>query len=195
MFAIKKLSLFTRQLTTKPILVQPAIQTRFFPTDKQLTQQFFKANPRRISKLEPRADELIAALRQGDYAKCDLLLKQKVDINGHNRGENTPLTDAAQRGDTKGVEYLLKRGANPTASCDCPYHQTALHYAAANGHVETVSVLLKYINNPNILDSRHKTAFDLAQNKKVRQLLEAHACRPGKEIEKDPVLLKRYLPR
>ena len=47
---------------------------------------------------------------------------------------------AARRGDTKVVSLLIEAGAN-TAATDME-QWSALHWAANNGHIDTVSVIL-----------------------------------------------------
>ena len=169
---------------------------RSFASDADIKNMFFKSQVSRVSVLEPGASELIAAIRNNDYKKAELLVRNGVNVNGHTSGENTPLTDASKRGDARGVEFLLKNlKANPSASCDCPHHKTALHYASENGHTETVKVLLKYGANPNVLDSRRYTAIDVAKNEEVKVLLEKSGCSYGKQIEQDKVKLRMYLPR
>jgi len=60
----------------------------------------------RTSEYEPRANELITALEKKDYNKAyDLVTYEKVNVNGHNRGEDTPLTKLAANGDKEGVKY------------------------------------------------------------------------------------------
>lgn len=123
-------------------------------------------------------------------------VNQGVNVNGHTKGENTPLTDAAARGDTKGVEFLLRNlKANPHASCDCPHHKTALHYAAENGHHDTVKMLLKYNANPNVLDSRQYTAIDVAKNQQVKQVLQLEGGAQGRQVAEDKVQLRMLSPK
>lgn len=146
------------------------------------------AVPKRISFSEPRAGELIKAIRSKEY-ECarELVCRQKVNVDGHTCNENTALTDAAKRGDVDGLRFLLRDlKANPHASCDCPAHRTALHYAAKHGHLEATQVLLEYGANPNIEDSNgyiawdytHKTwwtpATESAGQIKVRELLQTY---------------------
>jgi ankyrin repeat protein len=176
---------------------RPALSAhRFFATDLDITKRLQKSQISRISIEEPRANTLIKAIAQRDYKQAVALVESGVNVNGHNRSENTPLTDAAARGDTEGVTFLLtKLRANPHASCDCPFHKTALHYAAENGHVETVAVLLKHGAQANALDSRKYTALDVAKTPAVKaKLLEFHSL-PGKVIAEDRVKVHMYLPR
>ena len=177
-----------------PSMRKPSV--RLFATDADMLHKFQKSQVSRISLLEPRAKELITAIREKNYGEAEFLVKNGVQVDGHNHFENTALTDAAKRGDTKGVEFLLKKlQANPHASCDCPHHKTALHYAAENGHVETVKKLLEYGANPNVLDSRRYTAIDLAKTPEVENLLKVHGGDCGKQIAQDESQLRKFLPK
>lgn len=96
----------------------------------------------------------------------------------------------------KGVRFLLAvLKANPHASCDCPHHKTALHYAAENGHAEVVKELLLNGANANALDNRKYTAIDVAKNQAVKVILQEHACITGIEVSKNQVQYKRLMPK
>ena len=169
---------------------------KLFATDADVLKKFQKSQVNRVSVLEPRANELIKAIRIKDFEKAKLLVNAGVNVDGHTSLENTPLTDAAKRGDTKGVEFLLKNlKANPHASCDCPHHKTALHYAAENGHLDTVNKLLEYGANPNVLDSRRYSAIDLATTLAIMETLKLHGGNDGKMIAQDDTQLRKFLPK
>jgi Ankyrin repeats (3 copies) len=150
-------------------------QVRFYGTDAQLKQSFQKSRISRVSVYDTRAKELITAVRMGNYQRAEFLVKDKVDVNGHDLGENTPLTDAAKRGDCKAIEFIIdKLKANPHASCDCPQHKTALHYASEHGHKSAVQMLLKLGANPNVRDSQDHKPGDLAKTDEIRFMLKSH---------------------
>ena len=153
---------------------------RFYSTDEHIKNMFQKSRIFRVSTYEPRAGELINALQVRDYPKANkLIILEKVDVNGHDRGENTPLTDAAMRGDVEAIKFLCeKHKVNLHASCDCPHHKTALHYAAENGHKDTVDSLLKFGANPNVKDSRDKKPSDVAKTEEITILLREHEVNP-----------------
>ena len=116
---------------------------RYMATDADIKKLFVirQKQVNRISLPDSHVTELIRAIEVKAYKKAETLVKQQgVNVDGHNWKENTPLTNAAENGDTQGVEFLIKHlGANPHASCDCPHHKTALHYASEKGHEETVA--------------------------------------------------------
>lgn len=148
-------------------------QTRFYATDEQLMRTFQKSQVRRVSIYEPHANELILIIQKGQYQKAKIMVRnENINVNGHNKFENTPLTDAAKRNDCKAIEFLVAElGANLHISCDCPLHKTALHYAAENGHTDAVELLLKLGANPYVLDSRKYTPLDVSKNEKIKQIL------------------------
>jgi ankyrin repeat protein len=152
-------------------------------TDRGVIDSILKQKPiTRNSPRESNAGSIINAIRSGDYATVKKLA-QTSNIDGHDRGENTPLTDAAMRGDTQAVRFLIKEcGANPHASCDCPHHKTALHYASENGHADTVKVLLECGANPLVKDSRNYTAAQVASNDEVKMVIRNHAESQSKRL-------------
>lgn len=177
-------------------LIHPPV--RFFATDKKVLEYFKKSEAHRVSVAEPRAQELIVAVRNEDYAKAIRLVRTEgVNVDGHTSGENTALADAAKRGDTKGVRFLLKDlKANPDASCDCPAHRTALHYAAQGGHADTVKVLLEHGAKLNALDSRGKNALHVAKGEQVIAILQSHQESERKKLlELGGMPERKYLPK
>ena len=152
---------------------------RAYVTDTKVADMFRTraSQVSRVSTYDDRAGELIKTIKRGDYQYAQIMvLNENVNVNGHDRGENTPLTDAAKRGDSKAIEFLVtKLKANPHASCDCPHHKTALHYASENNHKDAVQMLLKLGANPNVLDSRKYKPADVAVSADVKELLETVA--------------------
>jgi len=164
------------------------IQKRFAYTDKDVVQLLKKNNRTTIthqySSYDPNASKIIKAIKNRDYKTVKELAKVS-NINGHDRCENTPLTDAASRGDNDGIKFLITEvNANIHASCDCPYNKTALHYAAEGGHTDTVKLLLELGANPNMLDSRKYTALDVAKNDGIKRVLELNGGMHGAKLPK-----------
>jgi len=140
----------------------------------------------RNSDKDTNISTLIKLIKNKKYKDADRFISDnKININSHDSGENTPLTDAAYRGDEKAIEYLLeKKGINPHASCDCPFHKTALHYAVERGHHNIVRILLKEKVNPNVLDSRNYSALDIAKDDEMINLLISNNGLKGKDVPK-----------
>lgn len=135
--------------------------------------EIFKKRPtvRIQSNYDPKAKNIITALKNQDYDKVKVLART-TNINGHDMFENTPLTDAACRGDNKAINFLVNElGASLHATCHCPDNKTALHYASERGHLRTVELLLKLGADPKMLDSRKYTAIDVAKDDKIKQVL------------------------
>ncbi|XP_021928914.1 uncharacterized protein LOC110834265 [Zootermopsis nevadensis] len=82
-----------------------------------------------------------------------LLDKGQIDIECHNKYQQTPLWLAAQSGRLQVSQLLLDRNANlhvqDLAGC------TPLHVAAANGHEHIVQLLLQHGANPSADDVHH----------------------------------------
>jgi ankyrin repeat protein len=144
----------------------------------------------RISIYDENSNKLITAIKNKKYNDAMILVKtRQVDVDGHNRSENTPLTDAANRGDVQGVKFLLEKlGANPYSSCDCPHHKTAFHYASEGGHIEVLKVLQKY-GNMNVLDNRKYTPLDVAKDNETRNFLLSIGTSKGSEIKQNQLLM------
>lgn len=163
-------------------------------TDRDVTRLLKKMTTNvntRYSSYDPNANKIIQEVRDKKYQGI-IKLSKYTDINGHDKSENTPLTDAALRGDNDGVKFLItEMGANIYASCDCPHNKTALHYASEYGHKDTVELLLKLGANPNTVDSRKYTALDIAKNDEIRNVLIKNGGFNGNKLPKVSLLVPR----
>lgn len=146
---------------------------RTFSSDNDIIHAI-KSRPTIVrSRYEKNASVIIKEVKNGNYNAVRILAK-KSNINGYNFWENTPLTDAAKRGDVKAIKFLIEElGANVHASCDCPDNKTALHYAVENGNSEAVEALISLGASPALKDAQGYTAFDVVpdQNDKIIQIL------------------------
>jgi ankyrin repeat protein len=92
---------------------------------------------------------LLEASQTGDAEMMDLLLKAGADPKRtHTEGETT-LMAASRAGSVPAVRLLLDHGVDVNAA-DSFQHETALMWAAAEGHLDVVDTLLKAGANPNI---------------------------------------------
>lgn len=159
--------------------------------DSDLIMAVRRSNENRYSVYDKNANAIIKALQNGEYKVVNELAKIS-NINGHDKHENTPLTDAAKRGDNFAINYLVtKLGASLHMSCDCPHNKTPIHYAAEYGRNESVALLLKLGSNPNILDSRSYTPLDIAKNNTIKTLLiNAGGCK-GNQVPSHKIVLPR----
>jgi ankyrin repeat protein len=84
---------------------------------------------------------LSLACTNGDGAMVEMLLKAGADPNAALPGGETPLMTAARTGSVASVKALVARGAN-VDSKDDRRGQTALIWAAAEGHADVVQALI-----------------------------------------------------
>lgn len=119
--------------------------------------------------------ELHLAAIRGDFYRLEQLFKQYEDSDLSNAVDVTdnagwtPLHEACNRGHSQAVRVLIQHGANVNASAECG--TTPLIDAARNGHLSIVRVLLRHGAIPTIADRRGQTAFDVAGNANIEQLL------------------------
>jgi ankyrin repeat protein len=85
---------------------------------------------------------LSLACANGNGALVDLLLRARADPNAALPGGETPLMTAARVGSLASVKVLLARGAAVDAK-DERRGQTALMWAAAEGHADVVQTLVE----------------------------------------------------
>ena len=92
---------------------------------------------------------LLAASRTGDAAMVDLLLKSGANPSlAHPEGE-TPLMAASRSGSVPAVRLLLARGVQVNTA-ESFQKTTALMWAAAEGHIDVVDVLIEAGADPNL---------------------------------------------
>lgn len=96
------------------------------------------------------------------------------------RNEGTHMCRLAYQGHVSELEHLIHYGANPDAS---DYDgRTALHIAAAEGHVGIVKVLIKCGADVNSMDRWKTTPFDEAvrcNNLDAQHILKQHNAKGG----------------
>ncbi len=92
---------------------------------------------------------IIDAVKNGDQAQFQSLLKQKADVNAAEPDGTTALHYAAHNGDLATVDALLKAGAKATAANR--YGVTPLAEAMVKGNAVMVEKLLKAGADPNTL--------------------------------------------
>ncbi len=98
------------------------------------------------------------AVKRGEPASVDLLLKAGAKVEATTRYGVTPLYMAARRGDSGIIDRLIKAGANPKGAM--PDGETALMTAALSGHADAVKVLVTHGAELNATDpTRGQTAL------------------------------------
>ena len=104
---------------------------------------------------------LLEASRNGDAAMVDLLLRAGANpTKAHPEGE-TPLLSASRAGSVATVRLLLARGADVNAA-ETFQQTTPLMWAAAEGHLEVVDLLLEAGANPDLRG--HVTSLAVRHN-------------------------------
>ncbi len=94
------------------------------------------------------------AVREGDIAMLNSLLKNVEKIDKNDENGQTALHVAAEAGQTAAVKLLIEKGANINAKDK--YNQTPLHLATTVGHTGTVKLLL---DNDAKTDEKNKKGF------------------------------------
>ncbi|MFI4918202.1 MAG: ankyrin repeat domain-containing protein [Legionellales bacterium] len=155
-----------------------ATYTKKAPT---LVKDAIKQQPPR-SVYYAKTNQLIQAVFAKDYKTAIMLIdKGGAHPDGHDAGENTLLTEAVKQQNSEAVLYALKNlRCSPDTSCDCPLHNTAMHYAAsgAKGKVdlEIINLLITYGARINLINSRGETPLDMASDESVKKLLIARGA-------------------
>ncbi len=105
---------------------------------------------------------LSLAIREGNQHIVHLLIDHGADVNAvsEDRG-NSPLMEAATRGDVKAVRALIQAGADPDLKTK--YDQTALMLAIGEGHTQVVRDLLDHGAHTDAVDYLGMTAEKYAR--------------------------------
>jgi ankyrin repeat protein len=115
------------------------------------------------SRDEDGRTALMYAAFNGHSALIDKLVKKEADVNLKDNYGRTALMLAASGPFPAAVKYLLDRGAEPNL-VDNEEHFTALMYAAAEGQIEVVKLLLQYHADPSLKDVDGDDARTFALN-------------------------------
>ena len=131
------------------------------------------------SSWEETALHIAARLGHPDMARALVAAGAHVDVRRRHDGR-TPLIGAAANGETETVVVLIALGADPNGRDESPAQYTAMHYAAGQGHPETVEAL-ELAGASLELKTRHgghRPLHDAAANRQpdtVRKLKELGA--------------------
>jgi RNA polymerase sigma factor (sigma-70 family) len=141
---------------------------------------------------------IFSAMRTGDAALVAALLDSRPDLvdvrEDWTREESrrhrlpwmttggTPLLRAVERGDTKMVELLLSRGADPDARCSCEGGENPVWVAAAQHDKSSLELLLAHGADPNRPAFAGLTPLDVATVRgydEITELLRHAGGRPS----------------
>jgi beta-lactamase regulating signal transducer with metallopeptidase domain/ankyrin repeat protein len=115
-----------------------------------MTAAAWFAQPPRVAYATERASpaaralgaQLIEALMDERTDEAHALIAAGADVNHFARGDGTPLTIAARRGDSAMVDLLIAHGANVNQRA--PGDGNPLIMAAAFGHMDIVATLIQH---------------------------------------------------
>lgn len=119
------------------------------------------------------------AASQGHAKNIETLLRLGANPDITNVTGQTPLHLASQEGKTKAVEALLRNSGLRVDNTDERHNNTALHYAALYGRINTVEFLIDSGADIDAVDKNGNTALHLAvirdQVDTLKTLLESKA--------------------
>ncbi|XP_015815706.2 ankyrin repeat domain-containing protein 31 isoform X1 [Nothobranchius furzeri] len=130
-----------------------------------------KVTSKKISfKRNEKGETLLhKACKQKDLEQVKRLLQAGISVNMEDYAGWTALHEACTEGADAVVEELLKAGAMVnTRSCD---GVTPLHDAVFSGHCQVVKLLLQSGANPYDRTLSGKSAFEMADEENIRELL------------------------
>jgi hypothetical protein len=103
----------------------------------------------------------------------ELLVTAGADPNTTTLLGNTPLIHTTCNfGSPEIARLLLENGASAMINHVGNHGNNALHFAARFGQVEIVKLLIEYGADKSLLNAQGKTALELAQNRRIRKLLQ-----------------------
>lgn len=114
---------------------------------------------------------LMLAAFEGREAVVQYLLEQGADVNAANRGGQTALMAAASGPSPGTVKLLLEKGANVNARENTELF-TALMFAAAEGQLDNVRVLLRFGADKTLKDVDGETATDFARQNEHAEVVQ-----------------------
>uniref|UniRef100_UPI001008D9E7 ankyrin repeat domain-containing protein n=1 Tax=Longirhabdus pacifica TaxID=2305227 RepID=UPI001008D9E7 len=111
-------------------------------------------------------DTLLSAIAQWDKEAVAMVTELGANVDTLNSEGMTPLMQAAEKGNTEVVSYLLQKGANKDLQQAPKAYQSsqssALMFAVYEGHKDTVQVLLDAGVNVDLQDINGDTALHMA---------------------------------
>lgn len=105
-------------------------------------------------------------------AEIQMLMGESIIITFEN-----PLINAISANDMKLLKTLAAGGADLNAREKSYDDFTALHFAAARGHLRAVKILLEAGADPNLTDKSGETAFQKTASDEIKQLLVLYGAK------------------
>jgi ankyrin repeat protein len=160
---------------------------------ERLTKGEWDPNRPLVLALQPGGFLLLtAAVSEGQLALAKLLIDLGADVNGHMRGEETPLMVACGSGKAEMADLLMRAGADvnvkdPVSDEGDP-GETPLMAAAENGHRDIVEKLLQAGARIDATTRRGRSALSIVLDREnvdlsmVLFLLEAGCPVDGRDL-------------
>lgn len=146
-----------------------------------MVEQERKAEEKRLAKIAAaraeealklkREKELLEAAFDGELSLVKKLLGFGIDVNCHDKNNETPLLEAAGGGDVETIKHLISCSADVNARGK--FNRTPLFRAAFAGQRGAVEVLLNEGGDPRMYDSEGVTPASIAAGHGLSQLIEA----------------------
>ncbi|XP_073933378.1 ankyrin repeat domain-containing protein 31 isoform X3 [Castor canadensis] len=128
-----------------------------------------------ISKRHAREEcQLHLAARRGNLSLVKALIESGADVNLKDNAGWTPLHEASNGGSKDVIVELLKVGAN--VNCENVDGILPLHEAVASSHLKAAEILLQHGADPNKKNKKQKTAFDEADDDRMKELLKSYGA-------------------
>ena len=119
------------------------------------------------SKKEP----VFLVIDEGDASVLSSLLSTDPEVHTKRNSDGwTPLIAASYAGDISCIQILLNAGADVKAVCKDA--DGCVHYAAAQGHADAITLLAAAGAPLSSSDRDGETPLDVAQNGKIKKLLQ-----------------------
>jgi hypothetical protein len=116
----------------------------------------------------PLNEALVNACRAGDIAEMERLAAAGAEID--TLGSQSPVIQAACKGQTAAVAWLLEKGA-PVEGRDTESKWTPLQCAAYYGFLDAVRLLLEHGANPALKNAQGKDARTCAREQNMMDVL------------------------
>ncbi|KAE8378665.1 heterokaryon incompatibility protein-domain-containing protein [Aspergillus bertholletiae] len=137
-----------------------------FPPDVERSKGYGPKN-----KFPVAINGQIFFLTRNLYEFLQRLKTQELNVDRRTKPYNkTRLIEAAEAGSTNDVYFWMARGADLAAQD--MFGETALHYAAENGHFEVVKILVEAGADIHRRDSTRRVPIDCAKMRKRRRYAE-----------------------
>lgn len=124
-----------------------------------------------FTRLTTNKEALINAVQAGNVTEAERLLDKGADLEWRNSVGWWPLALAAKLGDQRMVELLLRSGAIADARSEMQ-QRTPLSFAASDGHVPVVEILLRHKAAVNAPDRYRRTPLSFAAGNGHKAVVE-----------------------